>query len=87
MCEAVGRLALLPEVDRRSKVSTRLSYKSLIEIWWGVDPFKCSHCGGRLELARIWKPAKDWVFNIFEQLFGNDVGPPGQLPSFLTAPG
>lgn len=87
VCAAVGRLVFLPEVERRGKVAERLDYRSLLEIWWGADPFKCNICGGRMELARIWKFSKGWVFNVFENLFGHDIGPPGQLPSFLTAPG
>lgn len=82
VCEAVGRLVLLPEVERRSKVAARLDYKSLIEIWWGVDPFRCSHCGSRMELARMWQFGKGWVYSIFDQLFGYDLGPPGYLPDF-----
>ena len=31
----VGRLVLLPEIERRSAVPGKSSYKDLIELWWG----------------------------------------------------
>ncbi|NRA63251.1 MAG: transposase [Pseudobacteriovorax sp.] len=82
VCEAVGRLVLLPEIERRSAVPVRSSYKNLIELWWGEDPFRCKECGRQMDLARMWKFGKGWVFNIFERLFGYDLGPPGHLPDF-----
>jgi hypothetical protein len=80
VCEAVGRLILLPEIERRSEVPARSSYKDLIELWWGEDPFRCKECGHQMELSRIWKFGKGWIFNIFDILFGHDIGPPGNLP-------
>ena len=85
VCEAVGKLELIPEVERRAAKPVRATYQELIQLWWDEDPFRCSKCGYRMELVRMWKYQKGWVYNIFEMLFGMDIGPPGELPSFLRA--
>jgi hypothetical protein len=73
------------EPEDRPKKS--LYYRDLVAAWWRVDPFKCRNCGGTLELARIWKPVKGFVFSIFRDLFGKDIGPPGNLPDFCHQQG
>lgn len=82
VCEAVGRLVLLPEIERRSAVPARSCYKDLIELWWGENPLRCKECGHQMELARMWMFGKGWVYNIFDLLFGYDLGPPGNLPDY-----
>jgi len=58
------------------------SYRDLVILWWGSDPMRCKHCGNQMELVRIWHPIKGFVFNLFEQLFGKDTGPPVLNVSF-----
>jgi hypothetical protein len=67
-------------VDTESK--QKVGYQELVSNWWGTDPFLCSNCGGIMELVRIWQPGKGFVFSLFRQLFGKDIGPPGDVPSF-----
>lgn len=85
VCRAVGRLILLPEIERRSQKPIKSSYQQLLKLWWGDNPFLCKNCGCQMELARMWKPCKGWVYSIFEGLFGKDIGPPGIQPAFLVA--
>lgn len=70
------------EKDPSDKVKKNLYYRDLVAIWWRKDPFQCSSCGGTMELVRIWKPVKGFVFSVFRDMFGKDIGPPGKLPEF-----
>ena len=83
MCQALGMLDLIIEKVKEPVATAKKSYQSLVEIWWDYDPLRCTNCGGQMELVRIWKPNKGFVFDIFRNLFGNDIGPPGNLPAFL----
>ncbi|MCI5127246.1 MAG: hypothetical protein D3907_01825 [Candidatus Electrothrix sp. AUS3] len=85
VCKALGKLELHEEVDRRSVAPMRLSYQELLQIWWNENPFVCRNCGHLMEVVRIWKDGKGWVYNIFERIFGADIGPPGVLPDFFKS--
>lgn len=86
VCSAVGRLNFVGDTIRAPVASARASYQEMVEILWGHDPFRCGRCGGRMELVRVWKPDKGFVFNLFKTLFGKDIGPCGILPDFLLHP-
>ena len=75
----------LPEGDRDAKAekSKPLLYRDLVKLWWKNDPFECRYYGGKLELVRIWKPGKGFIFSLFKKLFGEDLGPVGPIPIFL----
>ena len=83
VAKAVGSF-FLPARDKEAgeKPKKSLYYRDLVTTWWRKDPFQCSNCGGTMELVRIWKPLKGFVFSVFRDLFGRDVGPPGKLPEF-----
>ena len=76
----------LPEGDKeeRSKKSDALKYKDLVMLWWRKNPFECRYCGGNMELVRIWKPGKGFIYSLFKQLFGEDIWPLGLLPEFCN---
>jgi hypothetical protein len=82
VAKSVGGL-YLPDLKvenpMKSKSAGQISYRELVTMWWRQDPFKC-RCGGIMELVRIWKPVKGFVYSLFKDLFGADIGPPGDLP-------
>ena len=83
VAKSIGNFFLaVREKDSSDKVKKNLYYRDLVAIWWRKDPFQCSSCGGTMELARIWKPVKGFVFSVFRDMFGKDIGPPGKLPEF-----
>ncbi len=84
VCAALGMLELIQERVLAPVRIARLTYKSLVEIWWKYDPLRCRKCGELMELVRIWNPKKGFVFSLFSNLFGKDIGPPGNLPGFLA---
>lgn len=84
--EAVGNF-YLPDFESNEAVEAEteeltknLNYRDLVKLWWGTDPLQCRKCGEIMELVRVWKPGKGFVFSIFKHLFGKDIGPPGNLP-------
>ena len=77
----------MEEVERRAQAPAKASYGELVKIWWDENPFKCKCCGAAMQLVRIWKRGKGWVYSIFEKLFGKDIGPPGVLPAHMTDQG
>ena len=80
---AVGSLNLPENKEERVVQKAKpLKYRDLIKIWWRKDPLSCRSCNCQMELARIWRPLKGFVFSVFKRLFGIDVGPPGNLPKF-----
>ena len=87
VCRALGKLELMEEVERRAQAPAKASYGELVKIWWDENPFKCKCCGAAMQLVRIWKRGKGWVYSIFEKLFGKDIGPPGVLPAHMTDQG
>lgn len=86
VCSALGKLNFIEEVITRSTASVRGSYKEMVELLWGQDPFKCGNCGSTMELVRVWDAKKGFVFSLYEKLFGKDIGPPGNLPEFVYEP-
>lgn len=81
--KSVGNLNLpTNKEDRICRREKPPVYRDLIKIWWNKDPFRCSSCDSQMELSRIWIPGKGFVFSIFRRLFGEDLGPPGNLPDF-----
>jgi hypothetical protein len=85
VCVALGKLELIQERAVAPVRIARMSYQSLVEIWWRYDPFRCTKCGELMELVRIWNPRKGLVFCLFRDLFGEDIGPPGILPAFMVS--
>ena len=86
VCSALGKLNFAEEIASRGLASVKACYQQMVGILWDKDPFECSKCGGRMELVRIWKPGKGFVFNLFKNVFGKDIGPVGVLPEFLLKP-
>jgi len=82
VADSMGMLPLTPEVLRRDKAVSKMSYREFVAEVWKKDPFECSFCGNIMEVVRIWKPRKGFIFSLFRNLFGIDVGPPGNLPDF-----
>lgn len=80
--KSIGSLYLPDQkADPKQKSGPKkIDYRGLVSMWWGKDPFKCQGCGGTMELVRIWDSKKGFVFSLFRQLFGRDIGPPGELP-------
>jgi len=76
----------LPEDNKeiKSKKRDALKYRDLVMLWWRKDPFECRYCGGNMELVRIWKPGKGFIYSLFKQLFGEDIWPLGVLPEFCN---
>jgi hypothetical protein len=85
VCKALGKLEIYEEVARRSEPPKCLSYQELFQIWWDKNPFICRNCGHEMEVVRIWKDGKGWVYNLFEKIYKQDIGPPGLLPEFFKS--
>ena len=85
VCSALDMLDLVFERVSAPVVTTKLTYQSLVGIWWDYDPLRCNKCGELMDLVRVWKPKKGFIFDIFRMLFGKEIGPPGNLPSFLIS--
>ena len=91
--KAVGNLYLPERIEKEAENKTEenqgtkriVLYQELITIWWGKDPFKCRNCGASMELARVWQRGKGFVFSIFKNLFGKDIGPPGLMPEIALS--
>ena len=84
VARAVNSLYLPDDTSEQLETVPPLKYRDLVTIWWKKDPLSCRFCGETMELVRIWKSGKGFTFSLFRQLFGEDIGPPGQLPDFCS---
>ena len=88
--KSVGTLYLPDKQEEKSEKENvvpknKAGYRELVRLWWDNDSFRCPNCGGIMELVRIWDPVKGFVFSLFKNLFGKDIGPPGDLPEILLS--